>query len=176
MNDKLQAIKENLIKGECLLRQFDLEGLEKYNPYLDDLIDVRKEKIEKMLNEIELLRNEVEAIKEIKIDREKEILRLKNEDTKFIIEITENKKVRNYNSPKGYCYKLYITLKEVTLNNEPIKDVSSYALSFSERVKERNYRVLQWIQNYNIKEIYTNVNIDKFIKENKLNEILINNK
>ena len=174
MLDKLQ-VKESLLNRHSYLITSSLESLEENNRFIPNLIKEREKEIDELLNTIDRLKMEIDILKEIQIYRSNEIERLKNEDKKMIITINEDKKVRDIWSSKGYCYKLYIELEEVTLNNEPIRTIIYYELSFAERVSVRNNHLLSLINEYDVKEIHTNVNIDKFIKENKLNNIIVIN-
>ena len=174
MLDKLK-VKEELLKKYRYIIDSSLNDLELYERLVSDLINYNEKDIKKLLDKIEVLKIEIDTLKEIEVMRLNKIDRLRNESKKLIITIKEDKNVRDIWSAKGYCYKLYICLKEVTQGNELIQDILNYELSFSERVSVRNLHLLNLIHDYNVKEIHTNVNIDKFIKENKLNDITVIN-
>lgn len=160
-----KKIEEDLKIKERVFRIWandSLQSMKNFLPGFDDCIEDRKIEVEKLLYEIEILNKEKEQqIEKIKL--------LQGEESKIIINISEFKKTSKYGK-----YELYLSLKKVTeQSNSQIDSICNFKLDFKERVSVRNEILLKWIENNDVKEIYTNMNIDKFIKQNKLNNLKV---
>lgn len=167
-NINKNEVIENLKRNESIMYDefytCSLEGLERYSiPYMNQAINERKE-------EIELLLIEIEALNQEKEKRENLIKDLKSRETKTIINIIEKPKKDKFD-----YYALKLELIVITNDSEEflIKNISSFDLGFGERISKRNSILLDWIKINKIDEVRSNVNIDKFLMENKIENINI---
>lgn len=161
--------KRNLTNSYCWLfgegTYYSLEKIENNIAEIDKQIRRYEEEINKWIYKIGILREE----KENKI---KEAEKIKSKNTKIAIYINEKPKKGEYSN-----YKLYLSVKKITEDGKDIISVLRESnLGFSQRVTIRNEYLLEWVNEYDIAEINTNVDIFKFIKENKLDNIKINYK
>lgn len=163
-NINKESVKRNLERKERVFQRWateTLQSLEVYQEEFDEIISSRKETIDILLYEIELLEQEKKRRKDL-------INSMKSEERKIIVEITEVKK--KYASD---TYSLYLSLKTVTETNKVIEKMENEKLNFSERISVRNSILTKWLCEYDVSEIYTNVNIDKFIKEGSWHSVKV---
>lgn len=160
-----KEIENNLKNKEVVFNSWandSLKALKNYIPVFDTLIKDREKDIERLLYEIKILKNE-------KSNRIIKIEELEKQEIKTIIEIQEHKKPSQYGE-----YSLYLTIKNVSSEtNETINVIKNEKLNFKQRVSERDLVLMRWIQYNKVEEIYTNVNINKFIKNNSLDWIKV---
>lgn len=158
-------IERNLKNNLFILNNFEddsLKFIKKYLNEFDTKISERELKVKEILYEIEFLKIE----KEKRIEK---INELEKEGYKLIVKVYESKKQYKFDS-----YELFVSLREVTKSsNFLVGTIECDKLSFQERVTIRDSYLLRWINDNNVEEIHTNIDLSKFIKKNNLENIKV---